>query len=201
MNKLHFFLKKKWFIYLLCALPFLWLLLQLRDLSPFQYPFWSSSLSTCGYSAALLLALSLTFAPMSRHLAHVELFKILNRHKREVGLSAFYYAIFHVISYYVKKILKYGMFPWDSLLNFYVLFGELAFLILLSLALTSNLASQKHLTYPRWKCLHRSVYLAEGAIFLHMALQGSDTVVFAFLIFIPLVLIQRLRIHPSHPHP
>ncbi len=120
------------------------------------------------------------------------LFSILNRHKREVGLACFYYVLIHVLSYVVKKIIRSGTFPWKILLHPVILSGQAALLILFLLAVTSNRWSMRTLKWHRWKTLHRFIYLAEAAVFLHMVLLGKIVLFWALGLFIPLIVIQLL---------
>jgi sulfoxide reductase heme-binding subunit YedZ len=186
-------LKQKKTIWLVCGIPLLVLLCQafFRDLE--NYKFWSHSLTLSGYTAVALLVLGLSLAPLAKHFPSSKLFSILSRHKREVGLSCFYYVLIHISSYYIKKILRRGAFNWDSLLHPVNLAGEAALLILIALALTSDDWWVRRLTWKRWKTLHRLVYLAEIAIFIHMALQGGTVLFWGLALFIPLAAVQLIR--------
>jgi sulfoxide reductase heme-binding subunit YedZ len=186
-------LKQKKTIWFICSIPLLVLLSQAFFISPKVSQFWSRSLAISGFTAVSLLVLSLTFAPLTKHFPSSNLFSILRRHKREVGLSAFYYVLIHVFSYVVKKYIKTGTFPWEILLRPFILAGVTAFLILIAMALTSNKWSIETLQKHRWKTLHRFVYLAEAAVFTHMALQGGIVLLWGLVLFIPLLAIQLIR--------
>lgn len=186
-------LKRKSCIWFLCSLPLIGILGYSFFLSPQTYPFWSKSLYIGGYSAAILLAICLMLTPFTRVFSSIELFKILNRHKREIGLSCFFYAVIHVFSYFIKRSLKYGMLLWKTLLDPMVIPGEIAFFILFLMAITSNNYFVNKMQWKNWKNLHRFVYLAESFVFLHMFLQGDGVRLWAFVIFIPLVIFQFLR--------
>lgn len=45
--------------------------------------------------------------------------------------------------------------------------------------------------FIQWKKLHKTVYVAEGLIFMHVVLLGN--VLYAFIAFVPLVGIQLIR--------
>ena len=79
------FLKKKKYIWLICSIPFWIVVIQAFMLTPFVKKFWSQSISITGYSAAVLLALSLSFSPLHKHFPKSQFFAILNRHKRGFG--------------------------------------------------------------------------------------------------------------------
>lgn len=184
---------KKQTVWLICSLPLLIALCQLFWLVPTEYKFWSRSLTIFGFSAVALLALTLSFAPLSKHFPKVRLFFILNAHKRETGLSCFYYAVLHVFSYFLKKILKTGTFPWEALLHPFIIAGETALFILVPLALTSNDWSIRAFGWRGWKSIHRWIYVAEAAVFIHLLLQGGIIRILAIAIFIPVLAIQVLR--------
>jgi sulfoxide reductase heme-binding subunit YedZ len=191
------FLKKKKYIWLICSIPFWIVVIQAFMLTPFVKKFWNQSISITGYTAAVLLALSLSFSPLHKHFPKSQFFAILNRHKREVGLSAFYYAAIHVIGYFVKDYIKHGAIDWHFLLHPVLIPGEIALIILMLLAITSYDYWIRRMSWHRWKTLHRSVYIAEAAVFLHMGLQFGVVSIWGCLIFIPLLICQRLRLHHS----
>lgn len=185
-------LQKKKTIWLICSLPLIPLLALPFFFSPKETQFWGWCHAISGYTAVSLLVLTLSFAPLSKYFSSVKLFSILNRHKREVGLACFYYVLIHVLSYFVKKIIRSGAFPWKLLLHPVIVTGEIALLILLLLALTSNKWSMRTLKWHRWKTLHRFVYLAEASVFVHMALRGKVVLLWALALFVPLLIVQLL---------
>jgi methionine sulfoxide reductase heme-binding subunit len=188
------FFKKKRNIWILCSLPWVLVAIQIFRFGLDSKEFWKWSVAITGYSAAVLLAISLALSPLHKHLPSSQFFAILNRHKREIGLSAFFYAAFHVLSYFVKEYIKNGTIDWFYLLHPVLLPGETALIILSLLALTSYDYWIKRLTWRRWKSLHRTVYIAEAAVFLHMGLQFGVVSIWGCLIFIPLFVCQRLRL-------
>ncbi len=144
-----------------------------------------------GYSSAALLVFCLALAPLARHFPRL---KPCMRYRREIGLISFYFALVHVGSYFVKKTLKTGHFPWKVFWKPMVIPGEMAFLILLVLALTSNRYSIRKLGGAQWKSLHRTVYLAQLGIFAHMAFQGEEVWWWAIALFLPLIIAQRYHL-------
>lgn len=191
------FLKQKKIIWILCSIPFWFTVVQLFTLNPETKKFWSSTIAISGYSAAALLAISLALSPLHKHLPTAQFFGILNRRKKEIGLSSFFYAAIHVLSYFVKDTIKKGSIEWIYMIHPVIIPGEIAFVILSLLALTSFNYWVKKLTWQRWKSLHRTVYVAEAAVFLHMGLQFGIVSIWGCLIFIPLFVCQRLRLHHS----
>ena len=87
--------------------------------------------------------------------------------RRALGLSAFLYATLHFLTY------AWLDYDWDLRLigleiteKKYVLVGFAAFLILISLAITSTKGWQRRLK-KGWKKLHRWVYVAAVLVMLH----------------------------------
>lgn len=68
----------------------------------------------------------------------------------------------------------------------------LALPILASLTLTSNNYSIKKLGFQKWKNLHKKVYLAEFAAFIHIMLMGNK--LYAVILFVPVFILQFIRI-------
>lgn len=169
--------RKKLIVWLICSIP-LWIIVgKGYFLPPTDPKFWSFSLTYSAYSAVVLLAICL----------------VMKRFKKVIGLCAFYYALLHMSSYFIKKVIKTGAFPWEYLVHPMVIFGELAFIILLALAVTSTKWSKQKMGREKWKTLHRAVYFAEIFIFIHMVMQGETVLLWAMVIFIPLFTIQCLR--------
>ncbi len=188
------FLKNKSLIWLVLATPLYVLMLKALVESPLTPPFWNSSLAYCGYSAATLLALSLSLTPLVKNFPKATFFGLIHRHRRAIGLSCFFYAVLHVTSILTLKWLKTSAIPWDMLTKPFVLIGLTALLLLTLLALTSNNWSIRKLGFVRWKHLHHSAYAVQGLVFLHMALQGGSTLIWGCAIFLPLIVLQRLRL-------
>lgn len=89
-------------------------------------------------------------------------------HRRMLGLLAFYYAAFHLLTWLV---LDQG-FAWDAIVKDivkrpYITIGMVAFLILVPLAVTSNATMIKRLGGAAWQRLHRWVYLAAALAAIH----------------------------------
>lgn len=97
--------------------------------------------------------------------------QFLMRRRREFGLAAFGYALFHLLDYLFRKaqlpiILAEGKQPE-------LLTGWIAFLVFILLAATSNDLSVRAMG-PGWKRLHRLVYLATALTFAHWLLEAFD---------------------------
>ncbi|MFI5235488.1 MAG: sulfite oxidase heme-binding subunit YedZ [Gemmatimonadales bacterium] len=119
-----------------------------------------------GISCLALLLATLTITPL-RRLAHLgELIKL----RRMLGLWAFTYAALHLLIYLVfDQSLDAGRILADTVKHPRIYFGFAAFLILLSLALTSTDASIRKMG-KRWIKLHRWIYVAVVLGLIHFAM-------------------------------
>jgi sulfoxide reductase heme-binding subunit YedZ len=124
-----------------------------------------------GKPALVLLVLSLACTPLSSAFGWRELIP----HRRTLGLYAFGYACLHFLVFagldYTFFLDADNRFSGDLLVDAilekrYALVGFSAFLILLSLALTSTKGWQRRLG-KRWKKLHRLVYVAAILVIVH----------------------------------
>jgi methionine sulfoxide reductase heme-binding subunit len=177
-------------VWIICSLPLVWTLVwTIIGASPF----WKKSFPVWGYSAASLLVICLVSSPLKKSFPAVQFFLDLSRRKKQTGLAAFCYALLHASAYFIKKKISTGFFPWDSLLHLEILPGLIALTILTIMALTSDDYWIRKLG-KRWKSLHRTVYIAEACVFLHMAFQGGNVLMWGCLLFVPLLFFQRLRV-------
>ena len=124
-----------------------------------------------GDIALILLVLMLAVTPILIFY-QTNLFKGM---RIRLGLYAFFYTCVHL---YIFFMLDYGL-DWNQLKQLifqklYLIFGLIAFFILLAMAITSFQWWKKKLA-KNWKRLHRLVYLAAILIILHYALaQKGD---------------------------
>ena len=112
--------------------------------------------------ACLLLTLSVT--PLRRLTGLNELIRV----RRLIGLTAFWYALIHFLSYVVfDQSLSISEIGADILKHPWVLVGFAAFLMLLPLAVTSTKGWVRRLGGRRWQRLHRLIYPATAAGVVH----------------------------------
>lgn len=118
-----------------------------------------------GKYALILLVLSLSCTPIRIVTGWV----LVIRWRRPLGVYAFVYAMLHTITFVG---LDYGFnltYIWADVGNKrYIFVGATAFLILLTLAVTSTRGWQKRLG-AAWQRLHKWVYLAGGLVVMHYA--------------------------------
>ena len=84
----------------------------------------------------------------------------LQKYRRRFGLIAFTYACLHLLTYAIADVqLDWGTLAKDLTKRWYIIIGMTAFLLLLSLAVTSTAASVRRLG-KRWITLHQGIYVA-----------------------------------------
>lgn len=152
-----------------------------------------------GLAAVTILVLSLATTPM-RILFN---WRQPTKHRRALGLYAFFYAALHVI---IFVAIDYG-FNLSLLIEAtfekrYTLVGSIAFILLLVLAATSFNYWMKKLG-KNWKRLHKLVYIIAPLVIIHFAwslkgdifsLQGD--VIKPLIYGIIILLLLSLRIPP-----
>lgn len=177
--------KEKPYVLIVFLLPFLWMLGSLLLGHYFPDP-GKLLMRLSGIWACVFMAAALSITPLMKR----KRLKALTRYRRFVGLSAFFYAILHLVIYLVLFAgLSWRWIRSDLLEKPYIYAGVLALVVLFVLAITSTKKMMKRLG-RNWKRLHRFVYLAALAILLHLWWQvKSDTslavifsVIFALLL-------------------
>jgi len=89
------------------------------------------------------------------------------RYRRMLGLFAFFYACLHFLTYLVlDQFFDWHTMAGDVMKRPYITVGFSAFLLLIPLAVTST-ARMKQKLGPRWRRLHRLVYVIGGLGILH----------------------------------
>lgn len=100
-------------------------------------------------------------------LVHLFRLRLLNSLRRLLGLAVFFWAILHVLSYYVFELgLDPALFLSEIISRNYLILGAIAWLGLLLLALTSNRWMMRKLT-KNWKRLHNCIYPIVIIIAIH----------------------------------
>ncbi len=181
---------KKWL-----SKNYTWMILNLPALIMFVFleihpPFWKEITFFSGYFALAFLVVVLSLNPLQTLFPTSVFIKQVNKYRRQIGVAVFSYAVIHFLCFLTKRefdigaTLKYFFHP--ALIP-----AVIALVIFGLLALTSNNYAVKKLGFVKWKKLHKFVYIAEALIFIHMFILGAR--LYAFLIFVPLVMLQILR--------
>lgn len=144
-----------------------------------------------GIGALNLLLLGLMVSPSAKY------FKAgwLMQCRRLIGLYAFFYAVCHIASFWAFEIqFNLSLFISEIFDRPYITVGMLAFMILLSLAITSITVIKKRMGLG-WQKLHNCVYVAVILVAVHFYWSvKSDVIepsVYWFLIAVLLYLRQK----------
>lgn len=106
-------------------------------------------------------------------------------HRRMLGLFTLFYALLHVLAYFVFILgLDFSSFANELVKRPYILLSIPAILLLIALGVTSTKAMMRRLG-KRWVRLHQSIYIIAILAWLHVLLQVRssyvDAVVFGVL--------------------
>ena len=150
-------------IFLLCLLPFAWLLFAAITDQLGANPAEALVRSTGDWTLRFL-CIVLAVTPL-RTLANLP---ALARFRRMLGLFVYFYVVMHLLSYswfdmefVVADIIK------DIIKRPFILVGFSAFLLLTPLAATSFNRAIKTLGAKRWQLLHKLIYVIAGLGLLH----------------------------------
>jgi sulfoxide reductase heme-binding subunit YedZ len=148
----------------------------------------AEALNQLGFWTLILLLACLTCTPL----------KILTGWKwpiqirKLLGLEAFFYACLHFTTYVaVDQFFDFGEIWKDVVKRKFITVGFAAFLLLIPLAVTSTKGMVKRLGFPRWKRLHRLVYLAATCGVVHFAWRVKsdlrEPLIYAFVLAVLLL--------------
>jgi sulfoxide reductase heme-binding subunit YedZ len=150
-------------VWVLCLAPLAWLIWQWwgKSLGPNPIDVTNRYL---GEWALRFLLIALAVTPLRVLFGN----PVFVRFRRLLGLFAFAYVLLHLTSYIVLD----QFFDWDAIWQditkrWYITTGIFAFVILLSLAVTSTKGMVKLLGGARWNKLHKLVYIAAIAGVFH----------------------------------
>ncbi len=108
--------------------------------------------------------------------------RFLLRHRRYLGVLTFLILVIHLFMYFALEAFEFNALE-QIVTKTYLIFGSLAWLILLVLALTSNNISIRKLGGRRWKQIHRTVYLASFFVSIHVLLiEKTDLIKYGALV-------------------
>jgi sulfoxide reductase heme-binding subunit YedZ len=173
----------------LFALPFI---LELFN-QPWSHRQYNHFLRDSGVWSARLLIITLLISPLRILFKKNEFLCWMNRQKRVFGIFTFIYSSIHLAGYFIENNSASVLF--SELSEPMVLFGWIAFLIFIPLALTSNNLSIRLMKGKNWKNMQRAVYFAAVFILLHWLLGERHLHWIPVLIhFTPLAVLEGYRI-------
>jgi len=173
----------------LCILPFV---LELFN-QPWTHRQYNHFLRDTGEWSARLLIITLLISPLRILFKKNEFLRWMNRQKRIFGVFTFIFSSVHLTGYFIENDTAQAVF--SDLSEPMVLFGWIAFLIFIPLAITSNNASIRLMKGKNWKNIQRAVYIAAVLIFLHWLLGERHLHWIPVLThFTPLIILEGYRI-------
>ena len=149
--------------FLLCLLPFAWLVYGAAADQLGANPA-EALIRACGDWTLRFLCLTLAVTPLRIRTRTPQ----LARFRRLLGLFTFFYACIHLLAYaWLDMGLDAAEIGRDILKRPFILVGFACWLLLLPLALTSFNRAIRWLGGRQWQALHRLVYLIAGLALLH----------------------------------
>ena len=163
MKKLLLHPAAKPLVFVLCLLPFAWLLYGAftngLGANPAEYLIRSTGDWTLRFICIVLAVTPLRTISNTPALA---------RFRRMLGLFAYFYVVLHLLSYSGFDMgFDVGDIAHDIAKRPFILVGFLAFVLLTPLAATSFNRAIKAMGAKRWQLLHKLVYLIAGLGLLH----------------------------------
>jgi sulfoxide reductase heme-binding subunit YedZ len=144
-----------------------------------------------GRTTLILLFVTLSVTPIRRFSGWNGLVKV----RRLIGLFCFFYAVIHLLIYLVfDRGFVFTELGEDIAKRPYITIGFTAWLILLTLAVTSPLAVVRRLGGKRWNAIHRLIYVVPFLGIVHfMWAQKKDLApVVPFAVMLVLIIAARL---------
>ena len=150
-------------LWLLCVLPFVWLVWGAANdalgANPAEY-----FIRATGDWTLRLLCITLAATPLRVLLGLPELAKL----RRMFGLFTYFYVVLHLLCYsWLDMGFEWGDIAEDIAKRPFILVGFTAFVLLTPLAVTSFNRAIRWLGAKRWQWLHRLVYMVAVLAVLH----------------------------------
>lgn len=117
---------------------------------------------------------------------------MLYQERRWLGVTSFCFLVFHVLLYLLLE--GFELKAWEQIYTkTYLIFGSLAWIGMLILAVTSNDFSVRKLGFKKWKFIHKFVYFVSALITVHVLLIEKTDLIKYGLIFAALWILQISR--------
>ncbi|MGI9291985.1 MAG: ferric reductase-like transmembrane domain-containing protein [Gammaproteobacteria bacterium] len=161
----------------------------------FDQRYYAEMMYDSGVFSVQLLVITLSITPLMvifrKYDRIMSVLRWFKSRRRYLGVSCFAYALIHLLVY-LRRNPELSDILWH-MQDLKIAAGWIGFTLLLALALTSNDKSARQLG-PKWKSLHRWIYIGAALIFLHWALFGFF-INQLLLWLIPIALLQTIRLH------
>ena len=144
-----------------------------------------------GEMALRLIILTLFVSSLSQ----IKYLRALQNLRRLIGLTAFYYALLHLISYvFLDHFFNFSFILKDIVKRPFITFGFLSFVLLIPLVSTSTNRMVKILTLKVWKKIHYLIYAGVllGALHFYLLTKADKTEPLIYLVIIGTLLLWRV---------
>ena len=149
-------------VFLLCLVPFLWLLIRALSGRLSVNPIEDITLTTGIWSLRFLL-MTLLVTPVRRLTGWNRIIQF----RRMLGLFAFFYTAMHFLTYLVlDQFFAFDLIAADIFKRPFITAGFVAFVLMIPLAVTSTRGWIRRLG-RRWQLLHRLIYISAIAAAVH----------------------------------
>lgn len=186
--------REKPYVLILFSLPFVWMFVSLLMGQYFPDPGkLLMRLSGIWASVCVVAVLSMTW------IGKIKPLRFINRYRRFIGLTAFFYGLLHFIIYLVLFAgLSWTWISSDLVEKPYIYAGVIALVIMAILAITSTKKMMRRLG-RRWKSIHRLMYLSAIAVIAHLWWQVKDDTSLAvwFSVFLVPLLVCKIPTLPT----
>ena len=143
----------------------------------------NEAIHSTGYWADLFVVFSLAVTPARRLFTAPKLINM----RRTLGVTAFCYAVLHLMLYIVEQKYDLAKVASEIVLRIYLTIGFVALIGLIALAATSTDGMIRRLGGERWNRLHKLVYPIAILGIIHFLMQTkldiSDSVMVAGFLF------------------
>jgi sulfoxide reductase heme-binding subunit YedZ len=181
--------REKPYVMLLFIGPLFWMIVSLFIGRYFPDP-GKAMMNISGIWAAVFIVAVLSLSPIVKFTS----LRFVSRYRRFVGLTAFLYALFHLLVYLVLFAgLSWSWIASDLIDKPYIYAGVLAVIILTVLAVTSTKKMMRRMG-KNWKKTHKAVYLVGVCVIAHLWWQVKSDITYAIWITIFITPLLWLRI-------
>jgi DMSO/TMAO reductase YedYZ heme-binding membrane subunit len=158
------------------------------------------AIRTTGMMTLIFLLLTLTVTPARKLTGS----NYPSHFRRMLGLFAFFYGSLHFLIYFgFYQSFVVSAVIADTYKRPFILFGMTALFLITPLAITSTNGMIRRLGAPRWKRLHRLVYIAaaSGVIHYYLLVKADTRLPLALAAVLALLLVFRLLARKPPPGP
>lgn len=152
-------------------------------------------LSKFGSISLILVMIILFVKPLSVIFQKIDFLKKILMYRREMGVLAFWFAMFHgILLMFYLKLISQNSLPQFLDIKGMLFWGTIALFLMFLLGITSNTLSQIKLK-QNWKKLQYLAYFALAFILIHKAIVKNEIYpYFILVLFIVLKIVEKYLI-------